>query len=358
MKLQEHINIPVFPEDKSPDFYETCLTQYLSKVALDQLPHTRPLWEIHLFKYRTKNAAGSLIFKLHHSLGDGYSLMGALLSCLQRADNPQAPLTFPSLNAKRPEMNSSIAWKLPRFVTGVVNTVIDFGWSLLKSSLIEDDRMPIRSGQEGVEYLPITISTLTFSLDQIKKIRATLNVVSLLQSSLNSFRFIIENFRLPEMVLDVLQTINDVICGVLFLGIRQYMKAMDYDLRNAQSTALVLLNTRNIAGYKSVSDMVHREPDSAWGNQFAFLHVPVPDLATEGSVDPLGFVLKARELIKRKRESAAVVLTGKLLETLRKYRGPEVHPTFRFLLVCNYNIPRGGLISIAWLDPGRVKNQT
>jgi hypothetical protein len=120
------------------------------------------------------------------------------------------------------------------------------------------------------------------------------------------------------------QSINDVICGVIFLGTRLYMQAMNPEKMNANSTALVLLNTRNIAGYKSVNEMVEPNPESKWGNQFGFLHVSVPTLSKTESSKPLSFIYKAKDVIQRKRNSAAVFLTGKLLETLRKHRGPEV----------------------------------
>jgi hypothetical protein len=79
----------------------------MSTIAREHLPQNRPLWEIHIIKYPTKNAAGTLVFKLHHALGDGYSLMGALLSCLERADNPSLPFTLPS--SQRPKTNFNIS---------------------------------------------------------------------------------------------------------------------------------------------------------------------------------------------------------------------------------------------------------
>ncbi|EPS67964.1 hypothetical protein M569_06810, partial [Genlisea aurea] len=120
-------------------------------------------------------------------------------------------------------------------------------------------------------------------------------------------------------------SINDVVCGVVFLGIRLYMKSKNQDVdkkRGTKSTALVLLNTRNINGYKSVSEMVDKDPAASWGNQFAFLHVSVP--TPPDPENPLSYVMKARKLVRRTRNSAAVILTGKLLERLRKLRGPEV----------------------------------
>ncbi|OIT37126.1 o-acyltransferase wsd1 [Nicotiana attenuata] len=146
---------------------------------MGQFPQNRPLWEIHIFKYPTKDAAGSVIFKIHHSLGDGYSVMGALLSCLQRVDNPSLPLTFPSrqgttLSSK--DKAFSVLKLVPRFFKRTVNTVYDFGESILKSTLVEDDWTAIRSGDEGVEFRPIFVTTKTFSLDCLKQIKASLNV--------------------------------------------------------------------------------------------------------------------------------------------------------------------------------------
>ncbi|XP_059277007.1 wax ester synthase/diacylglycerol acyltransferase 4-like [Lycium ferocissimum] len=297
---KDHINVPIFPEGKSKEFYDNCFNEYITKIAMEQLPQSRPLWEIHIFKYPTTKSAGNLVFKLHHSLGDGFSLMGALLSCLQRGDDPSLPLTFPAFNSTNPNLESGYKKRfcanVAQMVSGVVNTFLDFGWSLLKSTNLEDEKTPIRSGDEGVEFRPIDITTLEFSLDHLKQIKSNLKV-----------------------------TINDVICGVLFLGVRLYIEEMKYEQKNANSTALVLLNTRNIAGYKSVKEMWQTSNESKWGNQFAFLHVSVPKIdKEESSSNPLSFVFKAQDVIQRKRNSAAVIFTGKLLETLQKYRGPEV----------------------------------
>ncbi|KAK6252919.1 hypothetical protein QUC31_014639 [Theobroma cacao] len=305
VKLVDHVNVPVFPPGLSPESYDNYLSDYLSKIATEQLPQNRPLWNIHIVKYTTSNAAGSLIFKLHHALGDGYSLMGALLSCLQRAENPSVPLTFPALSsAPNLSENSNSVF---RSLYSAFNTISDFGWSLLKSSFLEDDRTMIRSGDPGVQFKPVVISTMTFSLDHIKQIKTKLGV-----------------------------TINDAITGIIFFGTRLYMQGTSSDkLSNGNSTALVLLNTRTIGGYKSVKDMVKPDADSPWGNQFGFLHVSLPELAsTAESCNPLEFIWKAQKLIQRKRNSKAVFFTGQLLEGLRKYRGPEatakyIHSTLK-----------------------------
>ena len=148
---------------------------------MEQLPQNRPLWNIHIFKYPTSNAAGNIIFKLHHALGDGFSLLGALLSCLKRVENPSVPLTFPSLSSapNLSRQSNNIFRNMSNVLYSTFNTVSDFGWSLLKSSYLEDDRTLIRSGDPGVEFKPVVFSTVTFSLDDIKQIKTKLGVVCL-----------------------------------------------------------------------------------------------------------------------------------------------------------------------------------
>ncbi|KAF2283190.1 hypothetical protein GH714_043520 [Hevea brasiliensis] len=233
-------------------------------IAMEELPQSQPLWEIHMIKYPTSEAEGNAIFKLHHSLGDGFSLMGALLSCLQRADNPAMPLTFPSVqlhNNKLEGKRNSICRSLLSFFSWGLHTISDFGSSIIKSSLYEDDKSPIRSGHPAVECLPVSVVTLSFSLHHIKQIRTKLGV-----------------------------TINDVITGTIFLATRLYMETVKQGSGKARTTSLVLLNTRMFGGYKSVQEMV--KPD-------------------------------AEESHPKKESSFAVFLTAKYLQLVRKFRGPE-----------------------------------
>lgn len=308
VNLKDHINVPNFVPSQNPEkLYDEQFNNYITKISMEELPQSRPLWDIHVIKYPTTKAAGCLIFKLHHALGDGFSLMGALLSCLQRADNPSLPITFPTLKMNlNPEYDDrNIFNAVPRVLSAIFNTLSDFGWSLLKSSVVEDDRTPIRSGEDGVEHRPIAITTMDFSLNHLKQIKSHLQV-----------------------------TINDVITGIIFFGTRLYMQEMGKEFGKSNSTALVLLNTRNVNGYKSVEEMVKPVVDSKWGNQFGFLHVCVPDLEEAETSNPINLVYKAQEIIKKKRNSAAVFLTGRLLETLRKYLGAErtakhIHTTLK-----------------------------
>lgn len=123
------------------------------------------------------------------------------------------------------------------------------------------------------------------------------------------------------------QTINDVITGLLFLGTRLYMERTSQKSKKSESTALILFNTRHIRGYKSVAEMTnaHDSADKLWGNRFAFLHISIPKLNHTNYSNPLEFVYEAQKNIMRQRNSAAVYLNSKLLETVTKFKGPEVN---------------------------------
>uniref|UniRef100_A0A6I9QM81 diacylglycerol O-acyltransferase n=1 Tax=Elaeis guineensis var. tenera TaxID=51953 RepID=A0A6I9QM81_ELAGV len=228
VKLEDHVNVPTFPPGL--ESYDQFVQDYLSEIAVEKLPQSQPLWDLHIIKYPTSTAEGTMVFKLHHALGDGFSLMGALFSCLQRADDPSLPLTFPTSREKamKKSLWGSIRWKVPRFLSMCANTVQDVGWSLWKSNLAEDDVTPLRSGAPAVEFRPITISCIEFSLDDIRKIKDKVG-----------------------------GTVNDVISGVIFYGTQLYMQAVGQGQGRsaAQVTALVLLNTRIIASYQTVEEM-------------------------------------------------------------------------------------------------------
>ncbi|KAJ4841234.1 hypothetical protein Tsubulata_034479, partial [Turnera subulata] len=298
VRVQDHVHVPEFPSGMTTKYYEDCLDEYLSKIASQQFPQSQPMWEIHVINYPTSNAACNVIFKLHHSLGDGFSLIGALLSCLQRADDPSLPLTFPSVRLHTTKDSSRkhcmYFMKVPRVLSYLSNTVSDFCSNILKSLIVKDDKSPIRSGRPGTGFLPVTVATITFSLDHVKQIKAKLGV-----------------------------TINDVISGIVFLGTRMYMEAKSSGSGKAVSTSLVPLNTRMFGGYKSIKEMVKPDAESPWGNHMVILSIPVPKLADAEANDPLQFIFKIRKIIQRKRRSFDVFLAARYIQLMHKFGGSK-----------------------------------
>lgn len=174
MEVEEHVKDPILPSDLTTEKYKAYFDEYLTKISMEEFRPDKPLWEAHLFRYPTSAAAaGTMILKLHHSLGDGYSLMGVVLSCLHTASDSNIPLTFPS--RRRRPIHDGVLKSLSRVASAVCRTASDLGQSVLKGG---DEETPIRSGREGVESMPMTTFTMSFSLDDIKKIKTKLDVVS------------------------------------------------------------------------------------------------------------------------------------------------------------------------------------
>jgi len=102
------------------------------------------------------------------------------------------------------------------------------------------------------------------------------------------------------------------------------MHEIDNMARKAKSTAVVMLNTRNVKGYKSLKEMQNSKVKGLWGNKISFLQIPIPKLSQSRSHNPLEFVWNARKLINKKKRSFSVYLIGLLLDLEMKLKGPEV----------------------------------
>ncbi|KAK1286415.1 O-acyltransferase WSD1 [Acorus calamus] len=296
VNFADHVKVPVFPAGLSPPAYDKVVQDYVSKVGMDRLPESRPLWELHIIKYPTSHGEGTFMFKLHHALGDGYSLMSALFSCVKRTDDPSLPLTFPGNSTTAKTVGSGG----PGLVSLAINTVRDFAWGLAKSTFVKDSVSPIRFGMDGVEFRPIEMSFLKFSVDDIRRVKARIG-----------------------------GTVNDIICGIIFHGIQLYMQSIGDGSKSAQATALVMLNTRFIHKSTQATAPVNpkemNKPDAEfpWGNRVGYLHLSIPTRDCRNKDDPLKFMAKVNRLMKRKKSSLGVFLTAQLLETMRRFRGPE-----------------------------------
>ena len=143
VKLKDHVKVPIFPDGMSTKVYDGCLDDYLSSIAMEELPQNQPLWEVHVINLPTTNAAATFIFKVHHAIGDGISLMSALLSCFRRVDDPAIPLTFPNsvkLHTNMQGQKLAIIKNVTQIFSSVYNTVSDFCSGTIRNILIEDDK--------------------------------------------------------------------------------------------------------------------------------------------------------------------------------------------------------------------------
>ncbi|KAI3937429.1 hypothetical protein MKW92_029490 [Papaver armeniacum] len=306
---ENHLIIPTFsPSSEDQQLYDEQVHNYLAKINLKPFPEHLSPWDVHLITYPTTNAKTTLVFNLHHALGDGYSIMGALFSIFKSSANPKHPLRFPTASSRMNEVKTNYS-KISGLVTKAKNTLTDFTKNVLGAYIWKDGETVIRSTTPRVEYEPISITSVTTSMDYIRDIRSKVG-----------------------------GTVNDITTGWISYGLHLYMKKLgESGDGNSRCTALVVMNMRMYRGFKSIEEMLKA---NIWGNHFGLLSVSLPPFVSDDmeSVDPLDYIVQAKEEMLRKANSFGAFFTSKLLHYMGKVTGPEGPANFIYSNVRNKSI--------------------
>jgi hypothetical protein len=148
-------------EDDDDDDDESAINEYVSDLCtVSQLSMDKPLWEIHILM-----AHKCIIFRIHHSLGDGISLMSMLLAGCRKLQDPQSLPSISIPNSKPPPTFWNILVTLFFSFIFVIQFVLRCLW-------IRDRKTAI-SGGSGVDLWPRKIATATFSLEHMKIVKAS-----------------------------------------------------------------------------------------------------------------------------------------------------------------------------------------
>lgn len=294
--VNDHVFVPDFPPGLED--YTEYVNDYISDMHLRRLPPSRPLWEFHFLNYKTSTASATVIINLHHTLGDGASLMSLMLACSTSADNCSRP-TSECTQLLPESQKSQIHWFTVHnicqrlFIVVLITwyTLLDFISTLFRLKWLDDSELPIR-GAPGVEWMPKVMASATFAMEDVQHIKNSVG-----------------------------GTVNDVIMGVVFYGLQRYLRiTLDEKsvgaVEKLRLTALVLMNTRARSGSKTVKP----NSEAAWGNRFGYLHVGIPMEKLDNPLDMLG---KVKENLDRKKMSFAIFIMGKVLGYVTKLKGPQ-----------------------------------
>lgn len=217
IELDRHFIIVDDPVGSEIDHDETAVNEYLADMSLSslQLDETKPLWEIHVLK-----AHNCIIWRIHHALGDGISLMSMFLTLCRRVDEPDLLPTIPS-SSRATIGRSSWCISMIKFVFKVWLTVVHVIGFTLRSLWVRDPKNPI-SGGDGVELWPRKLATAQFRLDDMKLVKRSV----------------------PGA------TINDVLFGVISGGLCRYFdEKWPGSMRDGmQMTGVSVINLRKQPG--------------------------------------------------------------------------------------------------------------
>lgn len=75
VNLDDHVIIPDLDPAATSADPDRALEDYVSSLSTRPMDHSRPLWDLHVIDFPTSEAAAAVAIRMHHSLGDGVSLI-------------------------------------------------------------------------------------------------------------------------------------------------------------------------------------------------------------------------------------------------------------------------------------------
>lgn len=172
---------PVSTTQKDDD---SAVNEYLADLSTSSgLSYDKPLWEIHLLL-----AHKCVIFRIHHALGDGVSLMSMLLACCREEDDVDAQPRIGNLENRRNSAGGNergwcewlhYYWRVLWGFVGMVLFSLVFAVEFALRGLWVCDRKTAIAGGAGVELWPRNLGTARFLLEDMKAVKkAVPNAVS------------------------------------------------------------------------------------------------------------------------------------------------------------------------------------
>ena len=177
VNLEDHVIIPDL--DPDTDFPDQFVENYISNLTTTPMDLSKPLWELHLLNIKTSDAEAVGVFRIHHSMGDGASLISLLLACTRKTSDPEALPSVPgqkrvgSTNSGRFWWFLLAIWSVLRLIW---NTLVDVLLFVVTILFFKDTKTPIKGGL-GVEQNIKKFVHRTVSLDDIKLVKNAMNMV-------------------------------------------------------------------------------------------------------------------------------------------------------------------------------------
>ncbi|KAF5732424.1 O-acyltransferase WSD1-like isoform X2 [Tripterygium wilfordii] len=305
VNVEDHVVVPEL--DLKTDSPDQFVEDYISHITTVHMDFSKPLWEVHILNVKTSDAEALVVFKIHHSIGDGASLMSLLLACTRKTSDPEALPTVPGSERKDSAMSIGFwgflvaIWLVLRLA---FNTLVDIVLFLATLLFLRDTNTPIK-GASGVELKPKRFIHRTVSLDDIKLVKNAMNA-----------------------------TINDVLLGVTEAGLSLYInrrygenekddKATKKRINLPESIRLrsaILVNIRPSTGIQALADMMAKESKSGWGNRIGYILLPFHIALHD---DPLKYIRSAKRTIDGKKISLEAICTNLAATVIAKLFGAK-----------------------------------
>ncbi|XP_062232100.1 wax ester synthase/diacylglycerol acyltransferase 11-like isoform X2 [Phragmites australis] len=295
--LDNHIIFPNLDPTATSANPDQVVEDYLSSLSTEPMDHSRPLWELHVLDFPTSEATATVAIRMHHSLGDGISLLSLLIACTRSAADPArlpelppAPRRTGPVHARpRPPLSAGLvallvwAWS---YVVLAWHTLVDVVRFVATAWFLRDARTPFM-GSEGVEFHRKRFVHRTLSLDDVKFVKNAMKC-----------------------------SVNDVLVGVTNAGLSRYYfrKAGDANSTRKKSQkricvrSALLVNIRKSPGLHALAEMMDpiKHNDAKWGNLIGYIILPFLIAMHD---DPLEYIREGKRAAERKKTSFEAVFT-------------------------------------------------
>ncbi|KAK9060687.1 hypothetical protein SSX86_021393 [Deinandra increscens subsp. villosa] len=318
--INNHVIVPQLdPKIEYPDKFVEDFTSNLSRSSIEK---SKPLWDLHLLDIKTIDAAGILVFRFHHSLGDGLSLMSLFLACTRQSSDIDA---LPTLLVKKDSAYIKVTsfWSALEVLWNSIVAVMMFVFTIL---FLRDTKTSLK-GSIGVENRPKRFVHKCVSLADVKAITKAMNV-----------------------------TVNDVIFGVTQAGLSCYLNRKYSEIKNSKTDhhdkkeciskrsrlrAVFFFNLRATTRIDALVDSMKSGTLGRWGNQTGYVLLPF----TVGfKSNPLDYVTEAKAVMDRKKASLEPILAYFVAHLIHKLFGIKAlsklnHKVFTNTTMCFSNVP-------------------
>lgn len=178
--LDNHIIVPEIDSNlEYPDRFVEDYVSHFTKTPLDQ---SKPLWELHLLNIKTSDAEAVSVFRIHHSIGDGASLISLLLAATRKTSDPNALPTVPIQKKDTSHQRSSSPFRWLFVIWWALlliwHTFVDMLLFTFTIFFIKDTPTPLKAGALGVELHNKRIVHRTVSMDDIKLVKNEMKTVT------------------------------------------------------------------------------------------------------------------------------------------------------------------------------------
>ncbi len=188
VNLDDHIIYPELDMDAVAADPDKAVEDYVASLSTKPMDESRPLWEFHVLDFPTSEAAATTAIRVHHSLGDGMSLLTLLMACTRSAADPARLPAMPPQPTRtgaiyaRPRPPASAgalafaAW-LWSFVALAWHTVVDVASFFATTMFLKDPHTLFKRVKHG-EFQRKRIVHRGLSLDDVKLVKNAMNCVS------------------------------------------------------------------------------------------------------------------------------------------------------------------------------------